>query len=163
MLENLGNLGDFIGGVAVIFSLLYLGSQIRQHTRSVRAAAVQSAAQAFTQVMEMFARDADLLRLYEEGSRDFDALTPEEQRRFAAVMGVLLHHFENIHAQSGLGLLQEGSWRGGANRLRGSFARPGTRVWWERGKSVFNDDFQHWIDNEIIPSAHAWRDGPEVR
>ena len=37
-LEALGNLGDFIGGLAVIVTFLYLAAQIRQNTESVRAA-----------------------------------------------------------------------------------------------------------------------------
>ena len=45
MLEALGNLGDFVGGVAVIVTLLYLASQIRQNTtpRHVPAKIVQVA------------------------------------------------------------------------------------------------------------------------
>ena len=35
-LDTLGNLGDFIGGVGVIATLIYLASQIRQNTASVR-------------------------------------------------------------------------------------------------------------------------------
>jgi len=35
-LETLGNLGDFIGGIGVVATLIYLASQIRQNTASVR-------------------------------------------------------------------------------------------------------------------------------
>ena len=49
-LEALGNIGDFVGGVAVVVTLLYLAVQIRQNTRQVRqsvelarAASVKSA------------------------------------------------------------------------------------------------------------------------
>ena len=36
MLEELGNLGDFIGGVAVLVTLIYLSIQIRQNTAQVK-------------------------------------------------------------------------------------------------------------------------------
>ncbi len=36
-LDDLGNLGDFLGGLAVIVSFVYLGLQIRQNTASIRA------------------------------------------------------------------------------------------------------------------------------
>ena len=39
-LENLANLGEFIGGVAVIASLIYPAIQIRQNTRSVKSSTV---------------------------------------------------------------------------------------------------------------------------
>ena len=35
-LEALGNLGDFIGGIAVLVTLIYLAFQIRQNTSSVQ-------------------------------------------------------------------------------------------------------------------------------
>ena len=41
MIENLGNIGDFIGGVGVFATLIYLATQIRQNTRSLRLASIQ--------------------------------------------------------------------------------------------------------------------------
>jgi hypothetical protein len=35
-LETLGNLGEFISGIVVIISLVYLAMQVRQNTRSLR-------------------------------------------------------------------------------------------------------------------------------
>jgi len=37
MLEDLGNLGDFIGGIAVIATLIYPALQVRNNTRSTEA------------------------------------------------------------------------------------------------------------------------------
>ena len=36
-IETLGALGDFLGGVAVVASLLYLAAQIRQNTKAIRS------------------------------------------------------------------------------------------------------------------------------
>ena len=38
-LDALGNLGDFLGGVGVVITLVYLAIQIRQNTRQLRVAA----------------------------------------------------------------------------------------------------------------------------
>ena len=40
LLEDLGNLGDFLGGLAVIITLAYLTLQVRQNTASAEAAAI---------------------------------------------------------------------------------------------------------------------------
>ena len=87
MLEDLGNLGDFIGGLAVVVTLLYLTLQIRQNTASVRAATVQSAAQANAELLDRFASDPELLRIYQAGTRAFESISPEDRLRFASVMG----------------------------------------------------------------------------
>jgi len=41
MLNEPGSFGDFIGGLAVVLSLVYLASQIRQNTATVRVQTVQ--------------------------------------------------------------------------------------------------------------------------
>lgn len=150
MLENLGNLGDFIGGIAVVVTLVYLAFQIRHNTTSVEAAAVQSASQAFADVVESFARDPELTRIYIAGTKDFGALSSEERQRFAAIMGAMLHRFEGLVILSDRGLLPPRSWDGAVNRLRGAFALPGTLDWWGRGKDMFNPRLQSWVEEEVI-------------
>ena len=41
VIENLGNIGEFIGGVGVFVTLLYLVTQVRQNTNSQRLASIQ--------------------------------------------------------------------------------------------------------------------------
>ncbi len=36
-LEDLGNLGEFLGAIGVIVTLVYLAVQVRQNTRMMRA------------------------------------------------------------------------------------------------------------------------------
>jgi len=37
-LEDLGNIGEFVGAIGVVASLIYLALQTRQNTRAVRVA-----------------------------------------------------------------------------------------------------------------------------
>lgn len=150
MLEDLGNLGDFLGGLAVIITLAYLTLQVRQNNASVEAAAIQTASQSFADAVESFAKDPDILRVYTAGVQDFDSLGPEDRLRFAAIMGGLLHRFECFLVLSDRGILPRSYWDGAVNRIRGAFALPGTRSWWERGRHVFNQRMQTWIDEEVI-------------
>ncbi len=39
-LESLGNIGEFIGGLAVIVTLTYVAFQVRQGTKTIRANSV---------------------------------------------------------------------------------------------------------------------------
>ena len=36
-LQDLGNIGDYLGGMGVVITLIYLARQIRQNTDTVRA------------------------------------------------------------------------------------------------------------------------------
>jgi len=159
MLEDLGNLGDFIGGLGVVVTLLYLTFQIRQNTASVRAATVQSAAEANAEMLDRFACDPELLRVYQAGTTDFESLSPDDRLRFAAVMGAMLHRMEGMVDQAQRGLLPTDAFEGAANRLRGAFALPGTHAWWERGRTLFNARLRAWVEEEVI--AKPW-DPPAV-
>ena len=150
MLEDLGNLGDFIGGLAVVVTLVYLAFQIRHNTMSVEAAAVQSASQSFADIVESFARDPEMMKLYLRGIRDYESLSGEDRQRFAAIMGSMLHRFEGLVVLSDRGILPPRSWDGAVNRLRGTFALPGTLVWWQRGRYVFNERLRIWVEEEVI-------------
>ena len=150
MIENLGNLGDFVGGLAVIITLVYLAHQIRQNTASVQAATVQAAAQANAELMDRFGSDPELLRFYEAGVRDFESMSSDDRARFASVMGSIMHRGEGMVDQVERGLLPRDAMEGAANRLRTTFAHPGTLAWWKRGKHVYGTSFQKWIDTEVI-------------
>ena len=154
-MDDLGNLGDFLGGIGVIISLVYLAFQIRRNTLSLQAATIQSASQASSEIMELMARDPDLLSLFHSGSHDFVALSQQDRIRFATLMGSMLYRFENLVAQTQSGLLPAQSWEGVANRLRGTFALPGTLEWWKRGRHVFTEQFQVWVDEELIGKESA--------
>ena len=150
MLENLGNIGDFIGGLAVVVTLIYLAHQIRQNTASVQAATVQSAAQANAELMDRFGSNPELLKFYLAGVRDFESLSPDDRARFASVMGSIMHRGEGMVDQVERGLLPPEVLEGAANRLRTTFTGAGTLAWWERGKHVYAANFQNWVDDEII-------------
>ncbi len=51
MLEALGNLGDFIGGIAVVVTLLYLAVQVRQNTTQLRESSTLARVGARSSVM----------------------------------------------------------------------------------------------------------------
>jgi len=150
MLENLGNIGDFIGGLAVVITLIYLAIQVRHNTVSVQAATVQSAAEANAELMDRFGSDPELLKFYLAGMRDFESLSPDDRVRFASIMGSIMHRAEGMVDQVERGLLAPETLDAAANRLRTTFMGAGTLAWWERGKHVYPASLQRWVDEEII-------------
>ena len=59
MLQNLGNLGEFIGAIGVVVSLVYLARQMIQNTTSVRAASFNSMVQNSIRLLEHAFRDSE--------------------------------------------------------------------------------------------------------
>jgi hypothetical protein len=90
LLEDLGNIGDFLGGIGVVVTLLYLAFQIRQNTQSVRSSAVQAALADVATTMDGLVHDPDLLRIFFDGQKDFASFSAQERRRFATFLAIVL-------------------------------------------------------------------------
>jgi len=73
--------GEFVGGIAVVVSLIYLASQIRQNSKLLRASATSTTAQLHMASNEMIAQDPEVSRLFFEGAADLDSLSEADQQR----------------------------------------------------------------------------------
>jgi hypothetical protein len=149
MLEALGNLGDFLGGLGVVITLLYLARQIRQNTKSVESAAFQAAMRDIADAVDSLSRDPELSRIVFDGMRDFESFSREDQRRFATYWAALLRRHENLLEQTRLGNIQPESWQGVASELARVFALRGSQAWWSRGQVAFNQELRDHIDRAI--------------
>jgi hypothetical protein len=149
MLEALGNIGDFLGGLGVVVTLLYLARQIRQNTKSVESAAFQAATRDVAEAINELTRDPELSRIVFDGVHDFESFSKEDRRRFSTYMAGLLRRYENLLEQTRLGNIEPESWQGVRSELTRIFALPGTQAWWLRGQVAFNWVLRDLIDHEI--------------
>jgi hypothetical protein len=69
-LNDLANLGQIIGALAVVISLFYAAHQIRQNTNAVRSATAQTVHEHFAKWYHLVAADAELSRMVANGLRD---------------------------------------------------------------------------------------------
>ena len=76
--QDYGSIGELIGAIATVATLAYLASQIRQNTRAVRAAAVDSSISHSMDVRKSLYESEALTRIYNSGSHDPQALSQED-------------------------------------------------------------------------------------
>ena len=150
MLDALGNVGDFVGGIGVVITLIYLARQIHHNSASIEATAVQAASHSVAEALEALAKEPSLVIIYSKGCKDYESLNDTEKLQYSLLMGSILHRFEGLLVIRDRGLLPPNAMDGSVNRVIGAFQQKGTLAWWETGKSVFNPMLQDWIDEEII-------------
>ena len=151
-LDDLGNIGEFVGAVGVIASLVYLALQIRQNTKSTRTAMYQAATRDMFDAADLIASDADLNSIWFEGLRDFDSLPREEKRRFASCMFSLLRRYANALHQTNTGMIDGEWWVEASYTLEYTISHPGFQTWWKEGRSLFRPDFREFIDQVVSGS-----------
>jgi hypothetical protein len=154
-LSDLANLGEFLGGVAVIVSLVYLGVQIRQNTKSLRAATFQALSDSLSELTARMAESPDMGNLYFAGHQQSGGLSDAESRRFMLLLLTLLRRFENAYLQYRSGILTASQWAGFRSTLLLVVSTPGGRAWWASWGAAFTPEFQRYINDKVLQERGA--------
>ena len=107
MLENLGNLGDFLGGIGVVVTLLYLAKQIRQNTRQLKLDADSAKTIAFegtnsdiSRWIQEIVSSRDVAELWVRGLNDIDQLDETDRLRFNYLGMQLLQAWQIVYRRA---------------------------------------------------------------
>jgi len=148
-LATLANLGEFVGGLVVMVSLVYLAHQVRQNTRSLRTENYARILDRMSTLQSKIAADADLNRIVMVGAQSPGALTRSERVRFTWAMYELLGAAEFMYHQAHEGALPGEVWERWKATLVWWLAFPGIRIWWAAKPSPFSVGFQAFGDDLI--------------
>ena len=147
-LSDLGNLGEFLGGIGVIVTLAYLAIQIRRNTQEVRSASLDAVAASHFEFQRSVWADPVLNKLWFDGMYGVE-LPEDEGRRFLFMVISLARLWERAYNKSRGGTLESGSWSGIHLELTGVFSFPGTQEYWKRIQFMFPSDFVDFAENAI--------------
>ena len=153
--EAIGAIGEIVGAVGVIVTLLFLTIQLRQNTKALRADSFRGVFEMGHSSTTMIIESPEISDLYLRGRQDYSSLSPSDQQRFHYLMAqrvhsiqsMFLYHEANDHKSIFGGM--------GASQIRRAVQDPGVLEWWEaRGKAVFPEDFQSYVQ-EVIDSSEV--------
>ena len=153
MLEQLGNIGDFLGGIGVVVTLAYLAVQIRQNSRSVKASAAQSVLQSLSEALRASAESPGLTRVVAVGLTDLKQLDESEQAQLFMWLFAWFRIIEQAHQHYTMGNIEEDQWASQITHLKTIMAAPACSRFWEARRSVFSTGFQEFVDS--LDSAGA--------
>src|SRR3984893_19196883 len=94
-LNDLANIGQVIGAIAVVVSLFYVALQIRQTTNAVRSAAAQVVHEHFACWYHLLANDESLSQVVIDGLKDYGSLSEKDKARFVATFMAYLSPSQN--------------------------------------------------------------------
>lgn len=85
-LEDLGNLGEIVGGLAVMISVLYLAVQIRQSSQIARFEAHRALSIAMGSIINDVARDPEMYRIWKVAVDTPEQATYDDRERFGMLL-----------------------------------------------------------------------------
>lgn len=154
-LDALGNIGDFLGGIAVIITLIYLAIQIRQNTSTVRANGAAAHNQGLNNIMLLLAQDDDARELYFRGLAEYDGLSETQKRKFDSVVlyfvqGILRSF--HLHRE---GVISEDAWQESLYSLKFLGEQPGFHRMWSTWGPRHAPEFRKFMDEELASIRSA--------
>lgn len=135
--DAIGSVGEVVGAIAVVATLLYLSVQTRQNTKAVRHAMTRGVVEDANTWRYKIVENPEVSELLRGGLRDPDALSPNDKYRFRMLMDALVFHWH--HA------FEAGEPVPSANITR-TLGTPGGIWYWARAKDVLNSEFIEYVE-----------------
>ena len=138
--EAISAIGQLVGALAVVISLLYLAREVRSSAHATRVASMHSLSDKFNRWSQQLAEQPHLSELYHRGIHDFESLEGAELVRFTIIMSQLFRNYEDAYYGQLEGHLDARVWHSWEAAMRDINAYPGVQAWW-RSRS-------HWYSEE---------------
>ncbi len=143
--DAVGAIGETVGAIGVVVTLVYLAVQIRQQNRESRIAAVHELNEAFRGSITSF-QDPGLADIFSRAKTDFASLTEPERLRFIAMVQAVFRVWEDAFYQYTAGRLDPRIWNSMLTQFSAYLSLPGVRRVWEIRKRAYNERFREFVD-----------------
>jgi hypothetical protein len=146
--EAISAIGQIVGALAVVISLIYLANQVRSNASETRLAAGRSTLDLLNRFSQQTAEHADLAELRSRGFHDFESLEGVDRVRFGSYMHAVVRSVEDVYYQQLEGHLDSRVWRGIEVVVREMNAFPGVQAWWRLHSHWFDEEFAKFINQQ---------------
>ena len=148
-IQDWAAIGEMVGAIAVVVSLIYVGVQLRQNTRATRV----STSQAFIQIhggeADPIVREPAFRDIYWRGLAGASNLQGSELAAFGAWTGSTIRAWESFYFQWKAGAFEDPIWSGWNQQFLDLFGYPGVQEVWTIRRHHFSEEFREFVGREL--------------
>ena len=144
----LGNIGEFLGAIAVFATLAYLTVQVRQSRKQIENQIQQTSYVQFSNYLNTVGASPQVAALMVKGWRSMADLSEEEEAQFFSIFTTGLNSVEHNYRQLSDPDNATDSlmlW----NIAYYLLGHPGGLEYWGTYRGVYSDDFANWVDRNL--------------
>jgi len=149
MLDTLGNIGDFVGGIGVVVTLLYLAVQIRASRLQTLAEDTTMAVDRWLTAQTKGLQTEDGVNLLRRAYSGYGDLTPEEKGRFAGYMMELNAAYQAALNVNEKGLLDSRQFSTIEMAMAAHLKCHGAQMWWNEIKAFWPEHLAERMDRIV--------------
>ncbi len=159
-IEMLGNLGEFIGSIAVLITLVYLAIQTRQSVKTAQQSSHSDILSRRQELMMLLTKDREFIEIWSKGCSG-QTLDSIDAQRFTSFAMSFLSHTQDTYIQYKAGLIDKEVWEAEESIMAVSFTQPGFLDWWEHGQQFVTPAFARLIEKSNATNLVLY--DPETR
>ena len=150
MLSTLADLGEFIGGIAVIITILYFAIQLRANLHANRAQALASWTTAAQVEKEILFRDPEFARVYRQIVFEDCEPDGDERLRFSFYCIQFMNTWQLAYLQCQLGVMKPEFLDRVSNGYASFASNKHVQSWWHaQGSDYYDQSFVEYVDERI--------------
>ncbi len=143
--DAIAALGELVGAVAVLVTLIYLALQTRQTNVAVRASAARDTTRSWAEMNLSFATGSPdtrtVLRKAVELAEPRDQFTDDQWTQFVMIARTIFLNLEDLFYQHQLGVVESQLWEHRRAVMLEMLTLPAYREWWINERYGFSKPF----------------------
>jgi hypothetical protein len=149
-LEEIYYISQIVAVVGIFASLIFVGLQIRQNTRAIKATSHHAITDSFNAINNSILSDPKVARLWRLGMAGAEGLDEDEGVSFSFMALSYMRIFETLYYQYTNGTLDKNLFDEELNTLKWTVKEnPGFRAWWAANPISLSAEFRAFIDGLI--------------
>lgn len=144
--DAIGAVGEIIGAVAVIATLIYLSIQVRQGINSVQGATELDASKQWADLHGRIGHSPEQRKIWDKASSE-EELTDDEHSAYIWTVAEMFFLFEGYFRQHQRGLISESSWSPMVTTLIGTLQNRYVSNWWDSEAAPISGEFRDYINS----------------
>ena len=161
--DAIAAVGETIGAVGVIISLVYLARQISANTKSTAVSATSAYLQGFGQLNLPIMQSREFAETFVRGYFSYEELEDTERFQFQVAMAQWFYLWDSMYTLHQEGLLPAARWTAIRTMIINSLALPGVRVVWEElGRNIVNSELVLEVDSWPAPAESLFEETVRV-
>jgi len=149
-IQDWGALGEIIGGIAIIISLIYVGAQIRQNTKAIKVSTSHSFMELHGKEVLAISEHPEFRSIFWRGLKGLSNLQPEEIAAFAAWTMHVFRTWETFWYQWREGTFDGNLYAGWQVQFCDLFGNAGILEVWEIRQHQFSAAFREYANQNIV-------------
>ncbi len=154
-LEEFNYIAEIIASIAVIATLLYVGMQIKQNTRSTRLETIRDISSGFNSFYDTMASNRELTDIWHRGAFNYQGLDETEKLRFTFAVVRVFRLEQEQFLQWREGALDDDHWQSLSAQYTDAVQLPGWQEVWSRRKHHYTKGFQDYVGKLIAEGEGA--------